>query len=41
MFSRLSPFIRGINMGLIPKNHPMNIPTKFGYNWPGGVREED
>ena len=22
-------------------NHPMNIPSKFGSNWPYGFREED
>ena len=21
-------------------NHPMNIPAKFSYTWPGGFREE-
>ena len=23
------------------KDHPLNITTKFGSNWPGGFREED
>jgi len=22
-------------------DHPMKIPTKFGFNWPSGCREED
>jgi hypothetical protein len=22
-------------------DHPMKIPTKFGFNWPSGLREED
>jgi len=23
------------------EDHPMNIPTKFGSNWPSGFREDD
>ena len=25
----------------ILEDHPINIPTKFGSNWPSGFREED
>ena len=26
---------------ILVENHPMYIPTKFGFNWPSCFREED